>query len=299
MYSTSYSYIWYYTNDRYAHIMTVEELLQERKIPYKLSPADAIVKCLNPEHDDSNPSMRIDRITGVFNCFSCGFKGNLFNHYDAPSNPLDIRREKLRRKVEEKRASSVGLKMPKNFMPYVGNWRDISPDSYKNFDAFVHPDKPFTGRISFPIKDLTGRIVAFNCRTQSMTDVPKYLIHPPKAVLPLFPARVQPIKGRVILVEGIFDMLNLHDKGLENVVCCFGTRNVDIEKLKLLKMQGVESVDILFDPDEAGQEASIKIQEMCEIAEILSKNVKIPIALGDAGALNKEKVKQLKEQLYG
>ena len=94
-------------------------------------------------------------------------------------------------------------------------------------------------------------------------------------------------------------MLNLHDKGLENVVCCFGTRNVDIEKLKLLKMQGVESVDILFDPDEAGQEASIKIQEMCEIAEILSKNVKIPIALGDAGALNKEKVKQLKEQLYG
>jgi DNA primase len=132
-----------------------------------------------------------------------------------------------------------------------------------------------------------------------MTDVPKYLIHPPKAVLPLFPARVQPIKGRVILVEGIFDMLNLYDKGLENVVCCFGTRNVDIEKLKLLKMQGVESVDILFDPDEAGQEASVRIQEMCDIAEILSKNVKIPVALGDAGALNKEKVKQLKEQLYG
>ena len=132
-----------------------------------------------------------------------------------------------------------------------------------------------------------------------MTDVPKYLIHPPKAVLPLFPARVQPIKGRVILVEGIFDMLNLHDKGLNNVICCFGTRNIDIEKLKLLKMQGIQSVDILFDPDEAGQEASIKIQEMCEIAEILSKNVKIPVALGDAGALNKEKVKQLKEQLYG
>ena len=38
---------------------------------------------------------------------------------------------------------------------------------------------------------------------------------------------------------------------------------------------------------------------MCDIAEILHKNVKIPVALGDAGALNKEKVKQLKEQLYG
>ena len=279
--------------------MTVEELLQERKIQYKLSPADAIVSCLNPEHDDSNPSMRIDRITGVFNCFSCGFKGNLFNHFDAPSNPLDIRREKLRRKVDEKRSSSVGLKMPNNFMPYVGNWREISPETYKKFDCFIHPDKPFTGRLSFPIKDLTGKIVAFNCRTQSPTDIPKYIIHPPKAVLPLFPAQVRPIKGRVILVEGIFDVLNLHDKGLENSVCCFGTRNIDVEKLKLLKMTGVTGIDILFDPDTAGQEASEKVQEMCDIAEIISKNVKIPQSLGDAGALTKNKVKELKESLYG
>ena len=71
--------------------MTVEELLQERKIDYKLSPADCVVACLNPEHDDGNPSMRIDRITGVYNCFSCGFKGNIFNYYDAQSTPLDNR----------------------------------------------------------------------------------------------------------------------------------------------------------------------------------------------------------------
>jgi DNA primase len=271
--------------------MTVEELLQERKIQYKLSPADAIVACLNPEHDDSNPSMRIDRITGVYNCFSCGFKGNLFTHFNAPSNPLDIRREKVRRKIEEVRSSSIGLKMPKNFMPYVGNWREISPDTYKRFDCFVHPDKPFTGRLSFPIKDLTGKIVAFNCRSQSPTDIVKYIIHPPKAVLP--------IKGRVILVEGIFDVLNLHDKGLENSVCCFGTRNIDIEKLKLLKMSGVTGIDLLFDPDDAGQDAAQRVIEMCEIAEVLHKNVRLPRALGDAGALTKNKVKELKEQLYG
>ena len=279
--------------------MTVEELLQERNIPYKLSPADAIVSCLNPEHDDSNPSMRIDRITGLYNCFSCGFKGNLFVHFDAPSNPIDIRREKVRRKIEEVRSSSIGLKMPKNFMPYVGNWREISPDTYKRFDCFVHPDKPFTGRLSFPIKDLTGKIVAFNCRSQSPTDIVKYIIHPPKAVLPLFPARVRPIKGRVILVEGIFDVLNLHDKGLENSVCCFGTRNIDIEKLKLLKMSGVTGIDLLFDPDDAGQDAAQRVIEMCDVAEILHKNIKLPRALGDAGALTKNKVKELKEQLYG
>ena len=44
-------------------------------------------------------------------------------------------------------------------------------------------------------------------------------------------------------------------------------------------MQGVTAVDILFDPDEAGQEAAVKLQEMCDIAEILHKNVKIPMSL--------------------
>jgi hypothetical protein len=38
---------------------------------------------------------------------------------------------------------------------------------------------------------------------------------------------------------------------------------------------------------------------MCEIAEILSKNIKLPVQLGDAGALTKVKVKDLKERLYG
>ena len=60
--------------------MRVEEVLAEERIPFKVSPADYIVSCLNPEHDDSNPSMRIDKITGIFNCFSCGFKGNIFNY---------------------------------------------------------------------------------------------------------------------------------------------------------------------------------------------------------------------------
>ena len=68
--------------------MTVEELLVEEKIKFKQSPADFVVHCLNPEHDDTNPSMRIDKITGVFNCFSCGFNGNIFKHFHKPSNYL-------------------------------------------------------------------------------------------------------------------------------------------------------------------------------------------------------------------
>ena len=279
--------------------MTVEELLVERRVHFKQSPADFIVGCLNPEHDDSNPSMRIDRITGIYNCFACGFKGNIFNYYHAPQNALDMRRENFKRKTQQKRSSSIGLQYPRGAMPYSGNWREISSQTYEKFDCFIHPDKPFTGRLSFPIKDLTGKIVAFNCRTQSPTDIPKYIVHPPKAVLPLFPAQVHPIKGRVILVEGIFDVLNLHDKGLPNTVCCFGTRNISVEKLSLLKMMGVDGIDILFDPDIAGQEAVAEVENMCLAAELTFKNIKLPTALGDAGALPLSQVQKLKEQLYG
>ena len=103
----------------------------------------------------------------------------------------------------------------------------------------------------------------------------------------------------MILVEGIFDVLNLHDKGLPNAVCCFGTRNVSVEKLSLLKMTGVDGIDILFDPDEAGQMAVEDVQNMCLAAELTFKNIKLPVSLGDAGALPLNQVIKLKEQLYG
>ena len=35
--------------------MTVEELLIEEGIQFKQSPADYVIRCLNPEHDDTNP----------------------------------------------------------------------------------------------------------------------------------------------------------------------------------------------------------------------------------------------------
>ena len=54
--------------------MTVEELLQEKRLDFKVSGRDYLVKCLNPEHEDTNPSMRIDNITGIFHCFSCGIQ---------------------------------------------------------------------------------------------------------------------------------------------------------------------------------------------------------------------------------
>jgi len=278
--------------------MKVIDLIQERKLDFKVSGRDYLVKCLNPEHDDKNPSMRIDNITGIFNCFSCGFKGNIFKLFGAPSNYLDIKRQKLTDAIEEKRSSSVGLNYPKGYTPYVGNWRNIKPATYKHFDAFLHHETQFVGRVVFPIRDITGKVVAFNGRHMTLSEKLKYMIYPPQATLPLYPASVKPIKGRVILVEGIYDMVNLFDKGLTNVVCCFGTNNVDTDKLSILKMQDIMGVDIVFDGDEAGQKAADNIRVLAERIGLLTRNVNLGQNI-DPGSLVEQQVKNLGERLYG
>ena len=82
-------------------------------------------------------------------------------------------------------------------------------------------------------------------------------------------------------------------------LCCFGTHNITTEKLQLLKMKGVEQVDIFFDPDEAGKKASEMVVDMCQKVELKYYEVTIPPDLGDAGALSETSVLKLKENLYG
>ncbi|HAW05172.1 MAG TPA: hypothetical protein DCW83_10820 [Saprospirales bacterium] len=276
--------------------MNVEDLLKSKDIPYLPRGKDYEVTCLNPDHPDRNPSMRIDQVTGIFNCFSCGFKGNLFTHFGEKVNKMEMKRQLLKKKIDEVRAESVGLQMPEGYSPYIGNWRNIKADTYREFETFIHAGKDFNGRICFPIRDRSGRIVAFQSRTTG-DQQPKYLNTPPGAKMPLFPV-VEPIQGSIILVEGIFDVINLHDKGLTNAVCCFGVKNVTEEKLQVLSVAGVDSIDIFLDNDEAGQTGANRIRELCESIGLNTRNIAFGDKAMDAGALAQPQVTKLKSKLY-
>jgi len=279
--------------------MEVEALLTQKKIPFNQAGQDLKVVCLNPEHDDSDPSMRIDRFTGIFHCFVCGFKGNIFTFFDQKINFLQQKRELFKRKLEQKLAENVGLDMPVNAIPFTRDYRGISGQTYQKFEAFEHNHNDYIGRIVFPIRALSGKILGFNGRALTIEKLPKYLIKPANSTFPLFPARVTPVQGRVIIVEGIFDMLNLYDKGITNVVCAFGTRKVTKDKLILLKVQGVSGIDVLFDNDEAGENATQTVIELAESLEMTTRTVTLPKNVNDAGELTARQVIKLKEMLYG
>ena len=276
--------------------MNVVDLLKQKDIKFFPKGKDFVISCLNPQHEDSNPSMRVDQVTGLFHCFSCGYKGNLFKLYGEKPNELELKREMLRRKINEKRAESVGLSFPPNSLPYRGDWRGISPATYDRFEAFVCSEPDFIGRVVFPIRSVSGNIRAFIGRAQGL-ETPKYYIYPVRAKLPLFP-NPAPIRGSVILVEGIYDLLNLYDKGLENVVTCFGVNNVTEDKLAMLKISGVSSIITFLDNDKAGQEGAAKIKELAEKMGFEVKNIQFGDKNRDPGALSKAQVQALKKTLY-
>ena len=68
--------------------------------------------------------------------------------------------------------------------------------------------------------------------------------------------------GTVILVEGMCDVLRLHEAGFKNAVGLFGVNLTD-GQLALLNKTGVSSVTILLDGDEAGQQGAERIIKKC------------------------------------
>ena len=92
-------------------------------------------------------------------------------------------------------------------------------------------------------------------------------------------------------------MLNLYDKGLENVICCFGTntlQNNTKSKLLPFKAQGVTHVYIMFDGDEAGQKAAKLLKPLIEECGFIVEIIDLPDGV-DPGELDQFNVQSIAE----
>ena len=64
----------------------------------------------------------------------------------------------------------------------------------------------------------------------------------------------------------------------------------------MLKIQGISSVIIFFDGDDAGQKAAEKVKELCEEVDLLHRNIHFTGT--DPGALTETQVIKLRDKLY-
>ena len=122
----------------------------------------------------------------------------------------------------------------------------------------------FRDRVTIPIKDVRGRIIAFGSRSLKEEHQPKYLNSPEtpvfdksKTLYALDCARKAISQAdRAIVVEGYFDAIALHSAGVTNVVASLGTAFTDTQLKKLLRYTPSKQVIFNFDADKAGVKAT-------------------------------------------
>ena len=276
----------------------VLDLLQKNQLSYTVSGRDYLIKCLNPEHEDSNPSFRVDKVSGVAHCFACGFKTNVFKFFGVFTNPVPIKIAALKEKLNDLKTANLGLELPNGHTPWTKQFRGISPATLKHFGAFyTNAVEKLQDRIVFPIQDTRQKTVVFVARHTLSQGNPRYVNYPTGVKIPVFPAHLPSGYSSMVIVEGIFDMLNLYDKGLENVVCAFGTNTLQNEtKQKLLpfKAQGITHVYLLFDGDEAGRKAAQTLKPVIEQEGFIVEIINLPDDT-DPGELDEEDVRGLAE----
>lgn len=281
--------------------MNVIDVLKDRNIKYKEAGKDYLIHCLNPEHEDTNPSMRIDKVTGIFNCFSCGHKGNIFNEFGAEPNALDIKKAQLQDKIRTI-LTNKNLVMPSDFVLFDRDYRNISANTFKSVGAFTsNEQEEFQGRLMFPLTDIRGNIKAFMGRALHSEIEAKYLFYPRHVVPPLFPAHPEIWKNTLIIVEGIFDALNLIDKGCCNVLCAFGTTSLlknYKDRLSHYRILGVNKFYIMFDGDKAGRTSAKKLEDVLNANGFNAEIIDMPDNR-DPGDLTEEEITEFMLGLYG
>lgn len=121
----------------------------------------------------------------------------------------------------------------------------------------------FRGRVMFTITDLRKRVVGFGGRVMG-EGIPKYLNSPDtvlfkkgQTLFALDYAREAIARTKtVIVVEGYFDAIALHQVGLTHTVATLGTA-LTSEHIQILR-RFASKVVLLFDPDVAGVRAALR-----------------------------------------
>jgi DNA primase len=123
----------------------------------------------------------------------------------------------------------------------------------------------FKGRVMFPIKSMSGRILGFGGRIL-ITDkkAAKYLnspesdiYHKSKVLYGIYNAKQSIAKeDNCYLVEGYTDVIQFHQTGIKNVVSSSGTA-LTSEQIRLINRL-TKNITVLFDGDAAGMRASLR-----------------------------------------
>lgn len=139
----------------------------------------------------------------------------------------------------------------------------------------------FHDRVVFPIQSVSGRTIAFSCRTlKTDGSVSKYVNSPDtplydksRSLYGIYLAKSEISRqGKCYLVEGNVDVVTMHQIGLTNTVASCGT-SLTQQQIRLIK-KFTDNVTIMYDGDAAGIHAAQKA-----IGMILEEGMNVKVLL--------------------
>lgn len=278
--------------------MDLKEILLKRGIEHRNTnnPSEILISCTSGLHDDKSPSLSYSLEKNVFHCWSCGFSGGVTKFLESIGEvtriPVESKQPFKIQKLKNKIKAIIEfdeVKLPKTRQAFIGEFKNIKASVLKEFLAFTTEELQLHNYLCVPIyqfgklKFIEGRYMG-GVRSQ-----PKYFRRPKKGKVGniLFPLDKVKNTNYIILVEGLFDMLNMWQLGYKNTLAIFGAQNFGRNKLDLVDKIGVNRVDIMMDPDAPGQMAAEKIQSLLDSKNIYSRIIKLPVG-HDPGDITKD-----------
>lgn len=160
-------------------------------------------------------------------------------------------------------------------------------------------------RLTFPIQDARGRVVAFGGRALAAGQEPKYLNSPETPVFRKreafygFPHALEAIRRseRVVVAEGYFDRIALQRAGIEEALATCGTA-LSEDHARALRRRARQVV-LLFDGDEAGRRAALRALETLVPAGLRVRAAALPAGDDPDSLLAREGAEALRAVVEG
>lgn len=266
-------------------------------------------KGLCPIHGEDTPSFHVNDSKNVYHCFGCKEGGDSIDlvqkvHHVGYREALAILAKEAEIDIKEyERQPTAEEKANDELRAWCEKWinglnHDKSRTSIEIAKAFgaKKPDGAakvadipkyltdkhylFRGEVTFPYRTANGRLVGWKTRAEDkkmfMTPGDFPLMEP--VVWGLDVAKPHIENGQLVLVEGEYDCMVLHDNGLQNVAAIGGSRWTD-EQMAILEHHKIREVVFLLDGDEGGRTAAESIAK-----RLWRHNIRVRITQAWAGA---------------
>ena len=273
------------------------------------------IKC--PFHKDGNerkPSMGVHKEVGTFNCFTCGQKGTIeklvakklniplaeaysvvINKFNGSTNNPQFLDQMINsipefnsakpKKITNDKLGESELILYKGEHTYLLN-RGISRDTQIEFE--IGFDK-YWKRVTIPVRDTDGTLLSVVGRGVFEDIQPKYyfynnlkksrvLFNLHRIIPPHRDSSFAPFTA-VILVEGVVDVMWLHQIGIKNVVASFGCSLSQTQADLIAKY--FKEVYVCYDNDDAGIDGRVRVRELLD-KRMMVKDLILPPEFKDA-----------------